>query len=81
MLASKTTLTSHKYLIGETVARRQGAERHGRVVLPGSGPVGAVAQICWLGHPAHDSAFPAASDSVPGQSAAAKTQKPIRIES
>uniref|UniRef100_A0A0A8XQ26 Uncharacterized protein n=1 Tax=Arundo donax TaxID=35708 RepID=A0A0A8XQ26_ARUDO len=33
----------------------------------GSGPLGAVAQICWLGQPAHASAFPAVSDCVPGQ--------------
>jgi hypothetical protein len=30
--------------------------------------LGAVAQICWLGHPAQASAFPASSDCVPGQS-------------
>lgn len=33
----------------------------------GSGPFGVVAQTDWLGHPAHAEAFPASSDSVPGQ--------------
>lgn len=42
------------------------------IQLPGSGPLGAVAQICWLGHPAQASAFPASSDCVPGQSANTK---------
>jgi hypothetical protein len=37
--------------------------------IPGSGPFGAVAHICWLGHPAHAAALPADSASVPGQSA------------
>ena len=34
----------------------------------GSGPFGAEAQADWLGQPAHASAVPAASLSVPGQS-------------
>lgn len=34
----------------------------------GSGPLGAVEHICWLGHPAHAEAFPASSVFVPGQS-------------
>lgn len=35
----------------------------------GSGPFGAVAQISWLGHPAHAADLPAVSLLVPGQSA------------
>ena len=48
------------------------------IYLPGSGPLGAVAQICWLGHPAQESAFPASSDSVPGQSAK-RTHNKIKL--
>ena len=36
--------------------------------VPGSGPLGAVAQTFWLGQPAHASALPACSLAVPGQS-------------
>lgn len=36
--------------------------------IPGSGPLGAVAHICWFGHPSHAAALPAASLAVPGQS-------------
>lgn len=35
--------------------------------ISGSGPLGAEAHIAWFGQPAHESAFPAASDSGPGQ--------------
>jgi len=35
--------------------------------ISGSGPLGAEAHIAWLGQPAQESAFPAASDSGPGQ--------------
>jgi len=35
--------------------------------MSGSGPLGAEAQISWLGQPAQASALPAASDSGPGQ--------------
>lgn len=35
--------------------------------ISGSGPLGAAAHICWFGHPAHESAAPAFSDSGPGQ--------------
>lgn len=35
--------------------------------MSGSGPLGADAHIAWLGHPSQESAFPAASDSGPGQ--------------
>lgn len=35
--------------------------------MSGSGPFGADAQIFWFGHPAHESAVPAFSDSGPGQ--------------
>lgn len=35
--------------------------------ISGSGPLGAEAQIAWLGQPAQESALPAASDSGPGQ--------------
>lgn len=35
--------------------------------IPGSGPLGAVLQICWFGQPAHASALPADSDFGPGQ--------------
>jgi len=35
--------------------------------MSGSGPLGADAQMAWLGQPAQESAFPAASDSGPGQ--------------
>lgn len=35
--------------------------------MSGSGPLGAEAQIAWFGQPAQESAFPAASDSGPGQ--------------
>lgn len=45
-----------------------------KIQLPGSGPLGAVAQICWLGHPAQASALPASSDCVPGQSAQHQTK-------
>ena len=46
-----------------TPARR--AEMTG---ISGSGPLlGADAQIAWFGHPAHESALPARSDSGPGQ--------------
>ena len=38
----------------------------------GSGPLGAVAQISWLGHPAQAALLPAVSLLVPGQSAAAQ---------
>ena len=37
------------------------------VDMSGSGPFGADAHIAWFGHPAQESAFPAASDSGPGQ--------------
>lgn len=40
----------------------------GKESEPGSGPLGAVAQICWLGHPSQASDFPADSDCGPGQS-------------
>lgn len=33
----------------------------------GSGPLGAVAQICWFGQPAQASLVPAVVDSGPGQ--------------
>lgn len=33
----------------------------------GSGPLGAVAQICWLGQPSQAEAVPACSPSGPGQ--------------
>lgn len=36
--------------------------------IPGSGPLGAEAQICWFGQPAHAVALPASSLCVPGQS-------------
>lgn len=35
--------------------------------ISGSGPFGAEAHIAWFGHPAQESAFPAVSDSGPGQ--------------
>lgn len=35
--------------------------------MSGSGPLGAVAQICWFGQPAQASPWPACSDSGPGQ--------------
>lgn len=35
--------------------------------ISGSGPLGAVAQMDWLGHPAHASLWPASLDSGPGQ--------------
>lgn len=35
--------------------------------ISGSGPLGAEAQMAWLGQPAQESAFPAVSDSGPGQ--------------
>ena len=35
--------------------------------MSGSGPLGADAHIAWLGHPAQESAVPAAADSGPGQ--------------
>jgi hypothetical protein len=35
--------------------------------MSGSGPLGAEAHICWLGHPAQESAWPAERDSGPGQ--------------
>src|SRR5690349_2127530 len=35
--------------------------------MSGSGPLGAEAQIFWLGYPAHESATPACVDSGPGQ--------------
>lgn len=35
--------------------------------ISGSGPLGAEAHIAWLGQPSQESAFPAASDSGPGQ--------------
>jgi hypothetical protein len=37
--------------------------------VPGSGHLGAVAQMTWLGQPWHAAAWPAASLEVPGQSA------------
>jgi hypothetical protein len=43
--------------------------------LPGSGPLGAVAQTSWFGHPAHASDFPADSDCGPGQSKKTKERK------
>lgn len=36
--------------------------------MPGSGPLGSEAQICWFGQPAHAVALPAFSLCVPGQS-------------
>lgn len=41
---------------------------------PGSGPLGALAQIAWFGQPAHESALPANSCSGPTQSAHDSTQ-------
>ena len=38
----------------------------------GSGPLGAVAQISWFGHPAQAALLPAVSLLVPGQSTAAQ---------
>lgn len=38
------------------------------IIEPGSGPLGAVAQASWLGHPAQASDLPANSDWGPGQS-------------
>lgn len=35
--------------------------------MSGSGPLGAEAHIAWFGQPAQESAFPAVSDSGPGQ--------------
>jgi len=35
--------------------------------ISGSGPLGAEAHIAWFGQPAQESAFPAVSDSGPGQ--------------
>ena len=43
----------------------------------GSGPLGAVAQISWLGHPAQAADLPAVSLLVPGQSA---LHRKIRID-
>jgi hypothetical protein len=40
--------------------------------MSGSGPLGAEAHIFWLGHPAHESAVPAAWDSGPGQCSGGK---------
>ena len=35
--------------------------------ISGSGPLGAVAQIFWLGHPSQALALPASAEAVPGQ--------------
>lgn len=37
----------------------------------GSGPLGVLAQVAWFGQPSQAEAFPAFSDSVPGQCAGA----------
>lgn len=44
-----------------------GASRAVMIEISGSGPLGAEAHIAWLGQPAHESDFPADSDSGPGQ--------------